>query len=68
MICDKSCLNYTPQRLFSFWRQELVDKNMKIRNKITKLGEQISSLKLRNINSVGATMENTPPKPSFLVH
>lgn len=39
---------------------------MKIWNKIIELEEQISSLELRNINSVGATVENIPLKNSFL--
>ena len=68
MICDKSCLNCTPQGLFSFWRQELVDENTKIRNRITELEERISSLELKNVSSVEAAppIEMTPPKTSFL--
>lgn len=68
MICDKSCLNCTPQGLFSFWRQELVDENTKIRRKITELEERISSLELKNVRSAEAdpSLEITPPKTSFL--
>lgn len=56
-----------PQGLFSFWRQELVDKNTKIRNKIIEVEERISTLELRNISNIGLAVENTPPKPYFLV-
>jgi hypothetical protein len=68
MICDKSCLNCTPQGLFSFWRQELVDENTKMRNRISDLEERISSLELKNVRDVEAapSLEITPPKTSFL--
>ncbi len=66
MICDKSCLNCTPQGLFSFWRQELVDENTKIRNKINDLEERMSALELKNANNVVSSVEKTPPKTSFL--